>query len=279
MEIKIAKYAGFCFGVERAMNMAWECLKKNSNIYSLGPLIHNEQAVKKYEQAGLKIIENLEQVSTGDTVIIRSHGVPIDIYDKAKERGLDIIDLTCPYVKKIQNIAKRYYDKGYKIVIIGDPDHPEVIGINGWCNNEAIVIKKLEDLNKISRNISYCIVAQTTMNLKVYNEICESLKEITDNAIFYNTICSATKERQESAINTAKEVDVMIVIGGMHSSNTQKLVQVCKQFCKTYHIETIDDLNIDEIRNYKSIGITAGASTPDWIINEVVENIRDYFNK
>ncbi|WP_143715400.1 4-hydroxy-3-methylbut-2-enyl diphosphate reductase [Alkalithermobacter paradoxus] len=274
MEIKIAKYAGFCFGVERAMDRAWKALENNSKIYSLGPLIHNSQAVKKYEEKGLQIIDDLGTVGKGDTVIIRSHGVPLDVYIEAEKKEVNIIDLTCPYVKKIQNIASKYYNEGYKIIIIGDPNHPEVIGINGWCNNDGIIVKKIEDLDKVSRNNKYCVVAQTTMNLQVYDQICNKLKDIIADTVFFNTICSATKERQEAAMEISKTVDAMIVIGGVHSSNTQKLVQICSQFCKTYAIETIEDLDLQEIAKCSNVGITAGASTPDWVIDNVIDKIK-----
>ncbi|SHJ80386.1 4-hydroxy-3-methylbut-2-enyl diphosphate reductase [Tepidibacter formicigenes] len=274
MKIKIASYAGFCFGVERAMDMAWNKLEENSKVYSLGPLIHNRQAVKKYEDKGLKVIESLEEANDNSKIIIRSHGVPLKVYEESKEKGMEIIDATCPFVKKIQDIANKYYNKGYKIIIIGDSSHPEVIGINGWCNNEAIIVKNIEDLDNIHRNYKkYCVVAQTTMNLKVYEEITKKLNEILDNVEFYNTICSATRERQKAARDLSKEVDAMIVIGGKHSSNTQKLVQICSENTITYHVETIDDLELDKLKKYSFIGITAGASTPKWIIEEVVSSV------
>ncbi|WP_143145424.1 4-hydroxy-3-methylbut-2-enyl diphosphate reductase [Tepidibacter thalassicus] len=274
MKVKIASYAGFCFGVERAMNMAWKEVEENSDVYSLGPLIHNKQAVKKYEDKGLKVINSLDEAENKSRVIIRSHGVGLKIYEEAKEKGIKIIDATCPFVKKIQDIVYKYYNEEYKIIIVGDYSHPEVIGINGWCNNEAVIVKNIEDLDNIPRNYKkYCVVAQTTMNLNVYEKITEKLEKMLECVEFYNTICSATRERQKAAKELSREVDVMIVIGGKHSSNTQKLVQICSENVITYHIETIDDLDLNKLKKYSFVGITAGASTPKWIIEEVVSSI------
>ncbi len=278
MKFKVADYAGFCFGVQRAMDMAWEELEmmNGNEVYSLGPLIHNKQAVKVYEDKGLKVVDGLDEVDQKSKVIIRSHGVSKDIYTNAVDKDLKIIDATCPFVKKIQDIANEYYNKGYKIIIVGDKSHPEVIGINGWCNNEAITIKNIEDLSEIPRNYKkYCVVAQTTININMYQEISEKLKNILEDVTIHNTICLATKDRQKSARQLSKEVDCMIVIGGNHSSNTQKLVMICEENVKTYHVETVSDLDEDDIKRYSFVGITAGASTPSWIIEDVIKFIKN----
>lgn len=274
MNVKIAKEAGFCFGVKRAMKMAWDELEKSEDgIYALGPLIHNKQAVEKYEEKGLKTINDINEVPLNDNMIIRSHGVSESVYNDSKDRGINIIDTTCPFVTKIHKIVKKYYKKGYNIIVIGDEKHPEVIGINGWCENSAIVIKKIEELSNITfdKSKQYCVVAQTTINLDLYKEIIDLLSEKVEGVLFNNTICSATKVRQEAAKELSKEVDCMIVIGGKHSSNTQKLVNICKEVVPTLAIETKDDLSLDLIKEFKDIGITAGASTPNWIIEDVVE--------
>ena len=265
MEVKIAKNAGFCFGVKRAMQMASDELDdKSTQVYSLGPLIHNKQAVNKYEEKGLKVVEEIENIPSNERVIIRSHGVGENIYNEAETKSVKIVDTTCPFVKKIHKIVNDFSKKGYKIIIIGNKTHPEVIGINGWCGNNAIVIKSIDEIDNIEfdKDAKYCVVSQTTV---------DKLNEVLNDATMKNTICSATKERQLSAKNLAKEVDCMIVIGGKHSSNTQKLVNICKDLTNTFAIETKDELNKEELKNYKSIGITAGASTPDWIISEVIE--------
>ncbi len=276
MKVKMAKEAGYCFGVKRAMQMAWDELEANEgDIYALGPLIHNKQAVSKYEENGLKTIEEISDIPTNENIIIRSHGVSEEIYKEAEKRNLNVIDTTCPFVKKIHKIVKRYYEKGYKIILIGDSKHPEVKGINGWCNDSAIIIKTLEDAHSkvFDENNKYCLVSQTTINLKLYEEISKYLNEVIKDITINNTICSATKVRQEAARELAKEVDVMIVIGGKHSSNTQKLVQICKEYVETYSIETKEELDIEKLRPYNLVGVAAGASTPEWIINEVINAI------
>ena len=276
MKVKVAKEAGFCFGVKRAMKMAWNELEvNNEGIYALGPLIHNKQAVSKYEEKGLVTVDEIESVPNTKKMIIRSHGVSEKIYKDAKQKQINIVDTTCPFVRKIHRIVKAYHDKGYEIIVIGDSKHPEVIGINGWCENLAIIIKTLEDLEKFEFNKSkkYCVVAQTTINLELYLKIVNKLSEELCNIVFNNTICSATKVRQQSARELAQEVDCMVVIGGKHSSNTQKLVNICKEAVETFAIETKEDLDIETLKNYDTIGITAGASTPDWIIEDVIKFI------
>lgn len=278
MKVKIASNAGFCFGVKRAMTMAWHELEKNEDtIYSLGPLIHNNQAVQKYEKKGLKTISSIEDVGHKSNIIIRSHGVSEEIYNKARENDINIMDATCPFVKKIHEIANRYYKDGYKIIIIGDSKHPEVIGINGWCNNEAIIIKTLEDLKIVNfdNNQNYCVVAQTTINVNLYDKIVDEMSKQLKNIVLHNTICSATKVRQEAAKELSKEVEAMVVIGGKHSSNTQKLVQICEENAPTFAIETKDDLSVNDLKKYDYIGITAGASTPNWIIDDVVNYLQN----
>ncbi|MCC0629359.1 MULTISPECIES: 4-hydroxy-3-methylbut-2-enyl diphosphate reductase [unclassified Clostridioides] len=273
MNVKIAKNAGFCFGVKRAMKMAWDEVEKNdSGIYALGPLIHNKQAVAKYEEKGLKTVDEIDIIPNYENMIIRSHGVPEKIYKEAKDKKLKIVDTTCPFVKKIHTVVSEYHNKGYEIIVIGDMKHPEVIGINGWCENSAIVIKTLEQMENMEFDNSkkYCLVAQTTINPDLYLSIVDKLSDKLEKIVFNDTICSATKARQESAKELAKEVDCMIVIGGKHSSNTQKLVKVCEDLVPTFAIETKDELDVKMLKKYKNLGITAGASTPNWIIEEVV---------
>lgn len=278
MEVKIAENAGFCFGVKRAMNMAWDELenKDNNNVYSLGPLIHNKQAVDKYKEKGLVEIDSLEDIPNNSKLIIRSHGVAEKIYDESKAKNMDIVDTTCPYVKKIHDIVKQFSDKGYKIIIVGNVTHPEIIGINGWCKNEAIVINSEKEIENISFNTDekYCVVSQTTANLEFFDKIVNKLKNKISNLTVKNTICFATKERQLSATDLSKEVDCMIVIGGKHSSNTQKLVNICKNIVPTFSIETKEELEKDKLKDFKVAGVTAGASTPEWIIDEVIEYLK-----
>ena len=275
MKVKIAKEAGFCFGVKRAMKMAWDELESDADIYALGPLIHNKQAVQKYEEKGLKTIDTINDIPNNKNVIIRSHGVSKEVYDEANFKDLNIIDTTCPFVKKIHNIVNEFYEKGYKIIIIGDKNHPEIIGINGWCENSASIIKSIEDINNLNldNNDKYCVVSQTTLNLELYNTLVNELSKKLDNITFKNTICSATKTRQQAAKELSVDVDCMIVIGGKHSSNTQKLVNICKEQVPTFAIETKDDLDTEQLKDFNLIGVTAGASTPDWIIDDVMSFI------
>ncbi|MPM39507.1 4-hydroxy-3-methylbut-2-enyl diphosphate reductase [bioreactor metagenome] len=277
MNVKIAKEAGFCFGVKRAMKMAWDKLEANEDgIYALGPLIHNKQAVSKYEEKGLVTVDDISSIPDENSMIIRSHGVGEEVYIDADKKQITIVDTTCPFVKKIHKIVKEYSKKGYEIIVIGDSKHPEVIGINGWCNNNSITVKTLEDLQSIDLDKSkkYCVVAQTTINSELYLKIVDEISKRTNDVIFNNTICSATKVRQQAARELSKEVDCMIVIGGTHSSNTQKLVNICKEFVSTFAIETKDDLDSSALKKYSTIGVTAGASTPDWIIDDVIEFIK-----
>lgn len=278
MEVIISENAGFCFGVKRAMKLAWDevCKGDENGVYALGPLIHNKQAIEKFEENGLVTVDNIENIKDDAKMIIRSHGVCKNVYDLAEEKKLTVVDTTCPFVKKIHNIVHDKFTEGYEIIVIGDSKHPEVMGINGWCDNSATIIKTVEEAEKFKAlsGRKYCLVAQTTMNLKIYGEIVEILKNKIEDIEINNTICSATKTRQEAAAKLAKDVDCMIVIGGKHSSNTQKLAGICKNICPTFAVETVSDINSEEIKQYKTVGITAGASTPDWIINEIVNYIK-----
>lgn len=280
MKILIAEHAGFCFGVKRAMNMAWDKLiekKENNKIYSLGPLIHNKQAVAKYEEKGLMVVDDIDDIQVSEytnfDMIIRSHGVSKEVYDESKKRGIKIIDTTCPFVRKIHYIVNTSYNNGNIIIVLGDKNHPEVIGINGWCENNAIILKEIKEVKKLSfdKDVKYTIVAQTTMNEKIFDEIIEYVHSLKLNINVENTICSATKIRQNAARKLSKEVDFMVVIGGKHSSNTQKLVDICREEVATYAIETVEDLKKIEIDTDKIVGITAGASTPDCIIKSILE--------
>lgn len=291
--ILIADNAGFCFGVKRAMNMAWNELDKSDKvaIYALGPLIHNKQAVAKYEERGMLTVDTIEEIekiesekvrrginaSKDREMIIRSHGVSKSIYDEAKLKDIPIIDTTCPFVRKIHYLANKCFEEGKQLIVIGDKNHPEIIGINGWSSHSAIIAKNLEELRNISfdTNKDYFIVAQTTMNEKEFDAIIDYIRSLDIKFEVENTICSATRVRQESARELAHKVDLMIVIGGRHSSNTQKLVKICQDIVDTFSIETKEDLDRNLLDKYHTIGITAGASTPDWIIEEVINFLKE----
>ena len=276
MNVFLAENAGFCFGVKRAVDEAIKTQKQyNKKIYTLGPLIHNGDVVKYLEDNNIFAIDmnNLDTLNKGDVILIRSHGVSKKTFDDLNEKGLIIINATCPFVTNIQQKVNKFSHEGYKIVILGDEKHPEVVGINGWCNNDAIITKDGSFNENLPNKI--CVVSQTTEKEENWDKTIDNLsKESIDELKSFNTICAATEERQKSVYDLSKNVDFMIVVGGKHSSNTTKLYQIAKENCpNTIHIENASELPKDllEAKNIKSIGITAGASTPDWIIKEVVK--------
>ena len=276
MKINLAKYAGFCFGVKRAMDIVIETAEKNSGkIYTLGPLIHNEQVVKYLENKNVYAIDSIDEIPDNSNVIIRTHGVPKLYYEKLEQKNCKFIDVTCPFVKKIHNIVHKNHIEGKQIIIVGDANHPEVIGINGWCDNSAHIISCVEDFGKINIEKPICMVVQTTFSLKVWNNIKKFVKTSCQTVQIFDTICSATEDRQNEAEKMAASVDTVVVIGGKHSSNTKKLVDICRSHCAdTYHIETVSELP-NETWNNRNIGVTAGASTPEWIIKEVISKMSE----
>lgn len=275
MQVKVAKSAGFCFGVERAVDTVYEQVEKGIRpIYTYGPIIHNEVVVQDLEEKGVKVLnsrQELEKLEEG-TVIIRSHGVGKEIYDLIRKKGLHCVDATCPFVKKIHRTVERESRAGKKIIIIGNDRHPEVEGIKGWCSTPAVVIESAEQAESLNilEPIPLCVVSQTTFNYKKFKDLVEIIDKKRYDRVVVNTICNATEERQTEARRIAGEVDAMIVIGGSHSSNTQKLFEICRNECRnTYYIQTVHDLNLEVLRSTGLIGITAGASTPKKIIEEV----------
>ena len=285
MEVIRAKTAGFCFGVKRAVDTVYEQLEKASEsttIYTYGPIIHNEEVVKDMKQKGVIVLQSEAELDalTEGTVIIRSHGVEKAIYDKLNAKGIKIVDATCPFVKKIHNIVQKESTNGNYIIIVGNPQHPEVEGIRGWAGIKAVVVQTKEDIDKliIPENEKACVVSQTTFNYNKFKELVEIILKKSYDVSVLNTICNATKERQIEAQRIAEEVDAMIVIGDKHSSNTQKLFEICKNACKdTYYIQTLDDLDMNQLGSVETVGITAGASTPNNIIEEVQNNVRIIF--
>ena len=289
MEVKVAKTAGFCFGVQRAVDKVYELIDScPDRLFTLGPIIHNEEVVNDLEKKGVRVAseEELKTLPKGSTVVIRSHGVGKKVYDQLKECGLSYVDVTCPFVLKIHRIVEKESKAGSHIVIIGDPDHPEVVGICGWCMGPYTVIRTEQDALDFvppeSKNV--CIVSQTTFNYNKFKDLVEILREKRyDNTVLnilniLNTICNATEERQKEAKSIAGEVDTMLVVGGRHSSNTQKLFEICKKECEnTYYIQTPVDLDSDMFQCSSYVGITAGASTPKKIIEEVQEHVRIKF--
>lgn len=272
-DVTIAKTAGFCFGVDRAIKKLDDVINKYPlPIYTLGPIIHNNQVIEKYEKAGVKTADNINQITHNSVVVIRSHGIGKDEYDRLKEKNVTIIDATCPYVRKVQSIVNRYKDDGYKIIIVGDEHHPEVIGVNGWCGGDAIIINDKKSIPITEKYDKICVVAQTTIIESLFEDITNEIKSRCADVKIFNTICAATEERQKEAAEIAAKSDMMIVVGGYDSSNTKKLAEICRKYCdKTVHIETAEEIDLNILKECNKVGITAGASSPAWIIKEVAE--------
>ena len=282
MKVELAKSAGFCFGVEKAVNTVYEEAKKeNEIVYTLGPIIHNEEVVKDMKKRGVEAvkIEDLDSLPKG-TVIIRSHGVSREVYNFVKNSGHRVVDATCPFVKKIHAIVSVQSGKGKTVVIIGNPEHPEVMGIKGWGDENTYAVENIEQFINLDlkKDEEIIIVAQTTFNHKKFQEIIDKISLLGYDVRCFNTICNATQERQAEAKKIASNVDAMIVIGDKKSSNTGKLVEICQEECKnTVFIQTLEDLNYDALLSVDSVGITAGASTPKHIIEEVQNIVRSKF--
>lgn len=272
MEILLAEEAGFCFGVKRAIESAMETARNSDvPVYTLGPIIHNPQVVKKLDEKGVKVIDFLDEIEEG-VVIIRSHGVSPDVINMARERGLTVVDATCPFVKKAQKVAKSLVDEGYQTIIFGDPEHPEVKGIYGSTEGRAYVVNNIDQLHSLELGNKIGFVAQTTKSPESYRDLIASIIEKAKEIKVHNTICNTTEIRQRSARELAGKVDLMFVIGGYNSANTKRLVEICLETgTPTYHIETAADINKQWLKNKEKIGITAGASTPEWLIKEVIE--------
>ena len=284
MEVRLAECAGFCFGVKRAVDTVYEQVEKGKTIYTYGPIVHNEEVVKDLEEKGVRVIENKDELLSLDsenaTVIIRAHGVPREIYDILERKGFECVDATCPFVKRIHKIVEKESSEGKHIIIIGNPGHPEVEGIKGWCKGPVTILETPEEAMDfpIKEGKEICIVSQTTFNYNKFQYIVEIFQKKGYNDSVVNTICNATEERQRSAKAIATEADVMIVIGGKHSSNTRKLYEICSKECaNTYFIQTLDDLHLELPKSVRLVGITAGASTPNNLIEEVQNYVRINF--
>ena len=286
MKVKVAETAGFCFGVKRAVDKVYELIDTEQKpIFTLGPIIHNEEVVADLESRGVKVITEAD-LDTPDNnqqngiVVIRSHGVAKEIYDQIEQQGLECVDATCPFVKRIHNIVEKESANGKQILIIGNAGHPEVEGIMGWSSTPAMVAECAEEIEQIHCNPDQpvCIVSQTTFNYNKFQELVEIFEKKGYDISVVNTICNATEERQTEAKEIAAKVDAMIIIGGRHSSNTRKLYEICSRECAdTYFIQTLDDLHLDLPKAVRLVGITAGASTPNKLIEEVQNYVRINF--
>ena len=282
MNVTLAKSAGFCFGVKRAVDMVYEQVEQKDEkpIYTYGPIIHNEEVVNELSEKGVIVLaedQDISQVTPG-TVIIRSHGVGRNVMESLENAGFTIVDATCPFVQKIHKYVAKYSQEGYFLLIVGSASHPEVQGIVGWMTGDRYaVISSADDLDGLSlENEKICIVSQTTFNYNKFKNLVEIIDKKGYDIDVINTICSATEERQLEAGELADKVDAMIVIGGKSSSNTQKLFEICKTNCvNTYYIQTLDDLELYSLPPVNCVGITAGASTPNYLIKEVQEYVRN----
>ncbi|MFC1500854.1 4-hydroxy-3-methylbut-2-enyl diphosphate reductase [Elusimicrobiota bacterium] len=276
-KVTVAKYAGLCFGVKRAIDIAEQtCVGKNK-IYTLGPLIHNPQEVERLSLKGIKKIKDANKLNNS-VLILRTHGVPLGFKDKLRSKNLTLVDATCPFVKRAQDVIKELSKKNVWIVIVGEKSHPEVKALVSYGKGKCIVVEKEGDLKKIKAEGSICVVSQTTQTSGYFNKVVRQIKKINPNVNVYNTICRATVDRQYAAKRIAKQVDIMLVIGGKNSGNTKRLAQICAKFAKTYYIETAAELKKKWLKNSKKIGITAGASTPGWIVSDIKMRIKKLLN-
>ena len=282
--VTLAKSAGFCFGVKRAVNMVYEEIDKSKGetpIYTYGPIIHNDEVVKDFASKGVTLVKELKELEKlpKGKIIVRSHGISRAEYEEMEQYGFTVVDATCPFVRKIHKIVDEHSKQGEYIIIIGNPTHPEVCGIRGWVNGEEVsIIESKEEAQEftLSDDKNVCIVSQTTFNYNKFQDLVEIVSKKGYNISVLNTICNATEERQTEARQIAKNVEAMIVIGDKHSSNTQKLFEICNTECeKTYYIQTSKDMDYSLLESINNVGITAGASTPNNIIEEVSKNVRN----
>ena len=278
MKLLISKYLGFCTGVNRAYKLALKTAQQGEPVYILGYLVHNQKVIDELLSKGIKTIKALNEIPKDATgyLIISAHGLSPEMYDKAEKTGLKIVDTTCPWVKKPQELAKKLVEDGYHLVIVGDRNHAEVTGIMGWANNKAQVIESAKELKKVGFHDKIGVIAQTTQSAKNFDEVMNGLLPKTNELKMFNTICEATNKMQRSAQETAKRSEIMFVIGDAKSANTKRLRELCEETgAKTYQIESAADLDLNLIKGFDIIGLTAGASTPDQVIEEVVRKLKE----
>ncbi|MBN2564237.1 MAG: 4-hydroxy-3-methylbut-2-enyl diphosphate reductase [Candidatus Eisenbacteria bacterium] len=274
MRVTVAAGAGFCFGVRRALKIAFEAVRRGDGaVVTLGPIIHNPQVVARLEEEGLRVVSDLAQES-GGTLIVRSHGLPKSSLDEACEKGMEVVDATCPFVKQAQERAAQLEDEGHFVIVVGEKDHPEVLSITGGLKRQALVVDGTRPLPDLPEAERYGVVSQTTQPQEHLLAVVGQLLERTRELKVFNTICDATFERQESALELAHDVDVMLVVGGRNSANTRRLWELCVAAgCDAHQIETAEEVDPEWFQGKEAVGITGGASTPQWIIDEVVEAV------
>lgn len=275
MEIELASHAGFCFGVKRAMKLAFQATSEKGRVYSLGPLIHNPQAVDELRKRGVKVIKNLNQVENGP-LIIRSHGASPSLLAEAKGRGLEVVDATCPLVKKVQDLAKMIREEGYLVVIVGERNHYEVKSLLSLAGKGAVVVESPDEARKLKKARRIGLLSQTTQSMENFKLVVGELVLRAEEIKIFNTICEATRKRQQSTLNLAKRVDLMLVVGGYESANTRRLAQISEgRGTETHHIETAREIDSNWFKGKTRVGVTAGASTPDGVIDEVMRKLEN----
>jgi small subunit ribosomal protein S1 len=277
MNITLVSEGGFCFGVRRAMKMAEDMLSQHGKGVTLGPLIHNKEAVARLQSEGLRTVENVDEIRPGEVVMLRTHGTGPGAICSLQERGVTLVDATCPFVARAQKEAARYQREGYQVLVLGEPDHPEARGIAEHTGEAAIIVESAADLAGLKLGKKIAVVCQTTQRLDNLQALVHNVLPSVTELCVANTICDATTKRQEASLQVAREVDLMIVIGGKHSANTTRLAQICAEAgARTYHIETADELQAGWLEGVANVGVTAGASTPDWVIEDVVAHLQEH---
>lgn len=277
MQVLLADEFGFCFGVERAVEMVEEALAEGDTVRTLGPLIHNEQEMQRLGQHGVTTIQEPVQIKRGETAVIRAHGVTPQVQKELEEKASKVVDATCPFVTRVQKLASRAANENRHVIVVGNPDHPEMIGVKGYAPEHAFIVKDAEEISHLPRLNRPLVVSQTTIKAQTFFDAAEAVKLKTDDEVqVINTICSATRDRQDAARALAGEVDAFYIIGGNHSSNSRKLLAVCQEQCeKSFLIETEDEINAEDLKGAEKVGVTAGASTPNWLIEKVVKRLEE----
>jgi 4-hydroxy-3-methylbut-2-enyl diphosphate reductase len=277
MQVLLAEEYGFCFGVERAVEMVEGALSEGANVRTLGPLIHNTQEIQRLEGEGVQTINAPVEVNAGETAVIRAHGVTPEVQRELESRAERVIDATCPFVTKVQKLAERAAAEGRDVVVVGSPDHPEMIGVKGYAPDRAYVVRDAGEVAALPPLHAPLVVSQTTLKLSTFLEAAEAVRAKSDSEPqVVNTICSATRDRQDAARALAGHVDAFYIIGGKHSSNSLKLLSVCKEQCgKSFLIETPEEIDAGDLEGASRVGVTAGASTPNWLIEQVVARLRE----
>ena len=281
MQVLLADEYGFCFGVERAVDMVEDALKDGNTVRSLGPLIHNEQEMQRLGQHGVTTISEPVQIGCGETAVIRAHGVTPEVQRELEEKASKVVDATCPFVTRVQKLAARAAAADRHVIVVGSPDHPEMIGVKGYAPDHAFVIRDESEVAALPKLRNPLVVSQTTIKAKTFFDTAEAISSKTDDKVeIVNTICSATRDRQDAARALAGMVDAFYIIGGRHSSNSVKLLAVCKEQCeKSFLIETEDEIDPADIAGAERVGVTAGASTPEWLIQKIVKHLEDLGRK